>query len=220
MDCGYGTVQVTAPSRRQHENAREAIDFCWLWEWRWASVYTPARRQMEALQAAYPTLSPKDITAAFERVALQVAAARRKQPDGWRATLVSSKSDAAQADARELWSAATEATRSSTRALLSQASASAATQGAAEAMRELQAAEVELREIAQLLASVPGGADAAAALLAAPSAAAECRAAAAPTTSRGDLAQQAASEVSRAEATAEDLVTQLASALQTRTRGR
>lgn len=170
---------------------------------------------MEVLREAFPTLSQQEITAAFQRVAVQVAEARRKQPDGWDAVLVRSKGAAAQTDARELWRTASAAARSSTRALLSEASAREAAKGAAEAARRVQAAEAELTQIAKLLARLPGGADAAASLLAAPLSSAGQHEAVAPTGTRVDLARQLETDISRAEALAEQLAAQLASASQT-----
>ena len=173
---------------------------------------------MEVLREAFPTLSQQEITAAFHRVAVQVAEARRKQPDGWDAALVRSKGVAAQTDARELWRTASAATRSSTRALLSEASAHEAAKGAAEAAQRMQAAEAELTQIAKLLARLPGGGDAAASLLSAPMSS-DGRVlqheAVAPTGTRVDLARQLETDISRAEALAEELAAQLASASQT-----
>ena len=73
------------------------------------------------------------------------------------AELVSAKSAAAAADARQVWSSAPREAQAATRSLLAQASAGASADSAAEAMREIQSAERELRQIAQLLSALTGG---------------------------------------------------------------
>ena len=62
---------------------------------------------------------------------------------------MSAKSAAAAADARQVWSSAPREAQAATRSLLAQASAGASADSAAEAMREIQSAERELRQIAQ-----------------------------------------------------------------------
>jgi hypothetical protein len=167
---------------------------------------------MEVLRKEFPTLSQEEIAAAFERVAVQAAEVRRKQPNGGEAELVRSKSAAAQTDAGELWRTTSEAMRTSTRRLLSEARGREAGKYAAAAADRVQAAEAELAQIAKLLAQLPGGADVAASLLATPLVSEAPHKA---NGSRGDLAHQAATDLSRAEALAEALATQLAAASQT-----
>lgn len=174
----------------------------------------PIIRRMEALREAFPLLSEQEITAAFERVAKQVAAGRSRQPDGWDAGLVRSKSAAAQTDAKELWRAASAPTRSSTRALLSQASAREAAKVAADVVDEVEAAEAELRQIARLLAKLPGGTDATTSLLA-PRVAPDARSdTVPPKETRANLALQVQAALSQAESLAEELAAQLVSASQ------
>ena len=125
--------------------------------------------------------------------------------------LVGTKSAAAQADARELWSSATPATRASTHALLNQAVSSEAKTSAADALRGIQQAEDELLQISQLLETATGGRAAAVGqpdLIDPPSVVASG--------SRHDLARQAAADLAQAE----ELLAQLASDLQSRTRRR
>ena len=73
------------------------------------------------------------------------------------AELVSAKSAAAAADARQVWASSGHEAQAATRSLLAQASAGASADSAAEAMREIQSAERELRQIAQLLSALTGG---------------------------------------------------------------
>lgn len=167
---------------------------------------------MEALQKEFPTLSEEEITAAFERMAVQAAEGRKQQSDGWGVELVRSASAAAQADARDLWRTSSELIRTSTRRLLSEASAREAAKSAAVAVDRVQAAEAELAQIAKLLARLPGGADVVASLLPAPLAS---NAQYGAKGTRVDLARQAATDLSRSERLAEELAAQLAAVSQT-----
>ena len=121
------------------------------------------------------------------------------------AELVSAKSAAAAADARQVWSSAPREAQAATRSLLAQASAGASADSAAEAMREIQSAERELRLIAQLLSALTGGRSVAAL----EAGAGEQRPAAAAEGRRGH-AECAAAELAECEGAAEGLRAALA----------
>ena len=167
---------------------------------------------MEALRKEFPTLSEEEITAAFERVVVQAAEERKRQPDGWDVGLVRTASAAAQTDARELWRTSSDLTRSSMQRLLSEVSAREAAKSAAAAANQVQAAEAELEQIVKLLAQLSGGGDVVASLLATPLMSDAQRGAKG---TRADLARRAATDLSRAEGLVEELAGQLAAVSQT-----